>query len=202
MSYTPDSNAQAALDSKARGAHWLIEAQFSSGTGRYTTAPVNVDSPDGNTYIGLGHFLQVGDLSENAKPEPAQLTIKIAIVNKAMLAQLTGDQSIYRGKPIIIYAQFFTGNFAPTGMPIKRWVGQMNPIKVTREPPDEENGKTYGFIELPCTKKGMSNARRGQGMRMTHEQHILTYPDDLFFEYQQELAAKKPPWLTKEFQKV
>lgn len=202
MSYAPDAAAQAALDTKARGIHWLVTASFTTGVGRYSTAPIDVVSPDGNTYIGLSHFMFVEPVEEVSNPDTSQMVIRLAIVNKAMMASLTGDQSIYRGKMITLQAQFFDRNFAPVGQPIRRWQGVMNPIKIVREKADETSGRSTGYIELPCTRRGMQRARNNEGARMTHEQQQAAYPDDLFFEHMASLIEKPQPWLTIEFQKI
>ena len=201
MSYTPDIEAQVALDSKARGLHWLIDAHFSSGIGRYTTAPIDVVSPNGQTYIGLGQFIAVEPIEETADPDTSQMTVRLAIVNKAMLAFLTGDQSVYRGKTIVFHAQFFNRNFKPVSQPVRRWQGVMAPIKIQREKADDQSGRASGFIELPCVRRGMQRARNNEGLRMTHEQQILNHPGDLFFEHMSSMVEKPQPWLTIAFQK-
>jgi|GEM_PF-2331146 len=202
MSYDFDAAATAVLNSKARGAHWLIECDFTTGIGRFTTAPIDVVSPNGFTYLGLGKGIAVEDVKEAASPDTSTLNVQISIVNKTMLALLTGDQSIYRGRSIRFILQIFDGNFKPVGQPRKRWTGVMNPIRVNREKPDEANGNTFGYIELPCTRAGLSRARHRQGLRMTHEQHIQDHPGDLFFEHMTSLIEKPTPWISIAFQRI
>lgn len=201
MSYTPDSTAAAALASKARGMHWLFECYFTTGVQRYTTAPRTVNSPNGNTYTGLGSFISSEDLQETTQPDAGTINLRIGIVNKAMLALLVGDQSVYRGRPIIILAQFFDRNFKEAGQPIVRWTGVMNTAKVHREKPSEDNGMTHGYIEVPCLRHGFERSRMAQGIRMTHEQQIQSYPMDKFFSFMAAMIEKPQPWLTVAFQK-
>lgn len=201
MSVDFDSAGTALLATKVRGAHWLIQCDFTSGTQYFTTAPVNVDSPDGHTYLGLGKGIEVEDVTETSAPDTSTLNIRLSIVNKTMLGLLLGDQAVYRGKEIRLYLQLFDAGFAPVGQPRQRWTGVMNPIKVQREKPSAENGNTFGNIELPCTRSGMARVRMRQGMRMTHEQQQVDHPGDMFFEYMSSLVEKPAPWLTVAFQR-
>lgn len=201
MSFGFDGTATPVLNSKARGAHWLIECDFTTGIGRFTTAPVDVDSPNGSTYLGMGKFLQVEDVKEASAPDTSTLTVQIGIVNKAMLAQLTGSQAVYRGKAIRFYLQIFNAQFKPVGQPVLRWQGVMNPIKINRDKPDESNGQTFGYIEMPCQRTGLSRARHKKGLRMTHEQQQIAHPGDLFFEHMTSLIEKPTPWLSIAFQR-
>ncbi len=201
MSYSPDGATQAVLDGRARGFHWLVEADFTSGTGYYTTAPANIVSPNGHTYLGIGNYLRIESLDETSKPDTGTINIQVGIVNKAMLALLTGDQSVYRGRPIRIFAQFLTRTFAPQGQPVKRWTGVMDTATVHREKPNEE-GSTFGYIEVPCIRHGFERVRVQQGKRMTHEQQQLTFPGDRFFEFIPAMIEKPVPWLTVAFQRI
>lgn len=201
MSYDFDSSGSIALNSDARGIHWLVEADFTLGVGRYTTAPIDVPSPNGHTYIGLSHFMQIEEIEESANPDTSQFVVRLAIVNKAMLAYLTGDQSIYRGRSIRFLAQMFDKNFKPQGQPVERWHGYMNPIRIERDKADQESGVAESYIELPCVRRGMQRARNNQGLRMTHAQQQLKHPGDMFFEHMNELATSPPPWLTVTFLK-
>lgn len=201
MTYEFDATATSTIQSKARGAHWLVEADFTTGTGYFTTAPIDVVSPNGHTYVGLSHFMQIEELEESANPDTAQFMIRLAIVNKAMLAHLTGDQTIYRGRPIRFLLQIFDRNFAPKGQPVERWRGIMNPIRIERTKVDQEKGTTESYIELPCVRKGPHRARNNQGIRMTHAQQLKAHPGDLFFEHMNSMAASPPPWLTVAFLK-
>ncbi len=200
MSYSPDGPTQTVLDSRARGFHWLVEADFTSGTGYYTTAPINVVSPNGHTYLGLGNFLRLEDLDETSRPDTGTINIQIGIVNKAMMALLTGDQSVYRGKPIRIYAQFLTATFACQGQPIKRWSGVMDVASINRDKASED-GTVTGYIEVPCIRHGFERVRVQQGKLMTHEQQQLAFPGDLFFQFMPSMIEKPVPWLTVDFQK-
>ena len=201
MSYPIDGPTQAVLDGRARGFHWLVEADFTSGTGYYTTAPINIPALNGHTYLGIGNQLRIEDLDEPSKPDTGTINIQVGIVNKAMLALLTGDQSSYRGRAIRVYAQFLTKTFAVQGNPIKRWSGVMDVASVHREKASEDDGSSIGYIELPCIRHGFERVRVQQGKRMTHEQQQLTFAGDLFFQYMPTLIEKPMPWLTIGFQK-
>jgi hypothetical protein len=201
MSFDPDSGTQAILEGNARGMHWLVECDFSTGTVYYTTSSIDCVSPNGHTYTGLGSYLHVEDVQETSKPDTGTINLRLGIVNKAMLAFLSGDQSVYRGRDIRMRAQFFNGNFKPIGQPILRWSGAMDTAKVIRDKPNASNGQTYGYIEIPCLRHGFERARNRKGMRMTHERQQLLHPGDLFFQHMKGLVETPSPWLTIAFQK-
>lgn len=202
MSYDPDVNAAAVMNSYARGAHWLIELYFTTGTLYYTTAPVTIDSPNGHSYIGTNGNVWIEQVQENVSSSIDTINISAGIADKSLLAALTTSIETYRNRLVRLHLQFLNEKFAPIGMPVHRWTGIMNPIKVIREKPDESNGNTFGRIELPCQRIGMAKSRSRLGLRVTHEQQIKKYPGDLGLEYIKPLVLNPPPWLTVSFQKV
>lgn len=202
MSIDFDSAATAVLNSTARGGHWLVEADFTTGTYYATTAPINVVSPNGNTYTGMGNYLQIEEVKETSHADTETLNIRLGIVNKAIFALLTGDQGVYRGRDIRLYMQIFNDKFKPVGQPKMRWAGVMNPIKIEREKPSADNGQAHGSIELPCIRHGLQRSRHHKGIRMTHPQHLRNYPGDLFFQHMEGLIKEPAPWLSIAFQKI
>jgi hypothetical protein len=204
MSYEPDGPASAALTGFARGAHWLMDFHFTTGTLYYTTAPVDVLSPNGHTYIGTNGAIWIEDVKESPNNSTDSINIKAGIVETALMAMLSNGDSVntYRNRVVLLHLQVLDEKFKPVGQPIHRWSGMMNPIRITRQKPDESNGNTIGQIELPCQRIGMARSRNRLGLRVVHEQQIVRYPGDLGLEYLKPLVANPPPWLTIAFQRI
>lgn len=204
MSYEPDVAAAAALNEFARGVHWLIDLHFATGTLYYTTAPVDVVSPNGHTYIGTNGAIQIEDVQESPNNSTASINIKAGVVDTTLMALLSnGDGvNVYRNRIVLLHLQVLTETFKPAGQPIHRWTGVMNPIRISRQKPDEANGNTVAQIELPCQRIGMARSRSRLGLRVVHEQQIVQYPGDLGLEYLKPLVSKPPPWLSIAFQKI
>lgn len=193
---TLDGAATAQLSQPAYGIHWLIEADFTTGMQRVTTAPINITS-GGNTYTGLGNQVSVSDVSENSDVSAAKVTIGITLADPALASLFMGNISSYRGRAARLYLQVFNEKFVPTGAKVLRWAGYMNPVEIK---PGREG--QAGRVEIPCTRAGMNRFRNFRGLRMTHEQHIKRFPGDLGLQYMPDLISKPALWLSKRFQEI
>jgi hypothetical protein len=181
------------------GVAWLAEMQFSASTLRLCTAPTNLVS-GGFTWTGVGNLGAVGAVNESADTTTEQLTLKLSVVDQALLSSLIADPASYRGRKVKLYLQLLTENWVVSGGPILRWSGVMNKVKVQRE--FSENQASSGSIELDCMRRGMDRARNYEGARMTLQQQQVLYPGDTGLRYMRELIAKPQVWLSKEFQRI
>jgi hypothetical protein len=195
-----DSAASAQIVSPARGLHWLIELDFTTGTLYITTAPIS-QTIDGNTYIGMGGGVTVGDVGESEDASAAKLPLSFPVVNQAMLAACTGSVEIYRGRRVRLYAQVFDEAFRRVGAKVARWSGYMDKVQVPRKR-TQGGGVTGGRIELVCSRAGMARARNVQGLRLSDAQQKQRFPGDKGFEYIQTLIEQPTQWLSKRFQAV
>lgn len=202
MALTLDGTTQSQINQAVLGVHWLIEADFTGGTVRLTTAPIDVTS-GGSTYTGLGQLMTVSDVSESGDVAATKVTIGFSIANtsgSSGMNNLLGSIETYRGKAVRLYLQVFDERFVPVGTKTLRWSGYMNPISVK---PQRNNDGTMGAeVEMPCSRAGMNRFRNFQGLRLTHEQHIVRFPGDLGLQYMAELIQKPTVWLSKRFQEV
>ena len=193
---------QAQLASRVRGAQWLVDLEFTGGTIRLTTNPLDI-AYGGNTYKGLSTLLQVSSVSESEDAAAEKVTLSIPVVNQAMLAATLGNVESYRGRRVRLYLQLIDESFQPiTGAVRERWRGYMEPVRITRKRSDPTGGESSGRIELPCSRAGMARARNYTGLRLTDAQHRQRYPGDRGLEYMQELIEKPTQWLSKRFQEI
>jgi len=182
------------------GAHWLIEMQFTTGTVRRTTAPIDVVAL-GNTWAGTGGALEVGDMTESASGSTDKLQISLNIVDTAMIAASMGSVETYRGRPVLLYLQLLNEAFVPVGTPKLRWRGYMEPVQIERSArPPGEDGQSSGRIVLPCSRAGLARSRNATGLRLTYAQQVARYSDDLGLRYVRQLIEKPALWLSKRFQ--
>jgi hypothetical protein len=201
MSLTLDGNASARIAAAVRGVAWLVELDFTGGTLRYTTAPVDVTRTDiAYTYTGFGSLAEVSVVSESENTATTELVLSFALVNTAMLAATLGNLDTYRGRSVRLYLQLFDEAYQPVGAPVRRWTGTMQPVRVNRTASDPGGGPSTGRIELPCTRAGMARARAVQGLRLSNAQQQQRYSGDYGLQYVQTLIEKPSLWLSKRFQ--
>jgi hypothetical protein len=180
---------------------WLVVLEFTTGTLRFTTAPVSL-VVDGNTYTGLGALASVSAVSESENSDAAKLTLGFSIVSLGMLGATLGNVEAYRGQPAHLYLQLFDEAFQPAGAHVKRWSGTMDRVVVNRTPSDKEGGASMGTLELQCSRYGMARSRNAPGLRLNHAQQQMAYPGDMGLEYVAKLIEQPALWLTKAFQRV
>jgi hypothetical protein len=196
-----DAAATAVITSDARGAHWLLEFDFASGTARYTTYPLSL-VVNGNTYTGLGHVLDVSDVSETEEPGGDELTLAMTLTaTTSLLSALVGSAEDYRGRAIRLYLQLTDATGQPVGAPVHRWTGRMEPARVKWTPSKPDQGP-QAHIEMPCVRGGASRRRRHDGLRLSHTQQQARFPGDMGLEYLHDLAEKPVVWLSKRFQEI
>ena len=201
MTITLDGPATAALTASARGAQWLVEADFTTGTVYYTTNAVSL-TVGGHTYTGLGNMADVTGVTESEDTSVQKITLGFSVANPAILAATLGNVERYRWRPVRLYLQLIDTTYQPVGAPVLRFSGYMEPIKVTRQAAPPEGGPRTARLEMPCSKAGMSRARKAQGLRLTHAQQIARFPGDLGLQYMQELVEKPAVWLSRAFQNI
>ena len=199
MSLTLDGTASSRITASVRGVAWLVELFFTSGTIRYTTAPLSL-TIGGNVYSGLGTFAQVSNLSESENATADQITLGFT-VETSLLALTLGNVENYRGKAAKLYLQLFDEAFQPAGAPVLRWSGVMDKVQVSRTSSDPSGGSSSGRIEMQCSRAGMARARNADGLRLSHVQQLQRFPGDNGLQYVQTLIEQPSLWLSKRFQK-
>lgn len=192
-----DANAVARLEARGKGLVYLVDMDFRTASVYFNTSSEPV-AANGRTYIGAGSLVDFPGMKESEDSSNAKLVISISLVNQAMKAATIGDAGEYRLRPLRVYLQMMDEKFLPDGAPILRWRGYMDKIKVEKA---KEGSSMTGRIRMECVKPGLARARRYEGLRLTHQQHVIDNPTDRGLEYMQELINTPAPWLTVEFQK-
>lgn len=200
MSLTLDASAQAAIIASARGAHWLVELDFTGGTVRYTTNALSL-TISGNTYTGLGNMADVVGLTESENTTVQKITLGFSIADKAVLAATIGNVESYRWRPMRVYLQLMDATFQPVGAPVQRFAGYMEAVSVKWERADPAGGPRKARLEMPCSRAGTARARHAQGLRLTHAQQLERFPGDMGLQYLQDLVERPALWQSVNFQR-
>lgn len=174
------------------GVAWLAELAFTTGTVRYTTAPVSITS-GGYTWLGLGALGTVSGVTESEEVQADAITLGLSIVDTALIAASLGNVESYRGRAVRLYLQMLSPEFVAVGSPVSRWSGLMDRVEIKR-------GEGGGTIELRCSRSGIARMRNAQGLRLTHEQQLARYATDTGLRYVRTLIEKPSLWLSKRFQ--
>lgn len=201
MSITLDANAAARIVNSVRGAVWLVEMFFTSGTIRFTNSPINL-TINSVLYTAYGNLVSVSALNESESNSSEKLTLSFSVVDQAMLALCLGNVDSYRGKSIRLYMQLMDDRFQPEGAPIRRWSGYMDKVQVQRSSPGSSGGASMGSIDMQCSRAGMARARNFRGLRLTNTQQQQRFPGDRGLEYLQNLIEQPARWLSKRFQEI
>lgn len=194
---TLDSSAQTQIDANVRGVQWLVALDFASGMVRYTTNAVDITS-GGYTWQGFGSLVGVDGVRESEDGATGDVTLSLSLVSTAMLAAAIGNVENYRNRSARLSLQLIGPSFQPVGAPVARWAGYMNKVRIKRS--TSKDGGSSGSIQMVCSRAGAKRSRAATGLRHTHAQHILRFPGDNGFEYQQTLIEKPAVWLSKQFQ--
>lgn len=192
-----DVTTDAAFSEPVKGVVYLVEMDFKAATIRFNSSAEDV-TVDGNLYIGRGQLVDFPTLTETEATGGSKMTFNISLVSGEMKAATIGDSTQFRMRPIRVYLQLMDDKFRPKGSKILRWRGHMDKISI--ESSKKEDGM-HGRIRLQCLRPGISRLRRFEGLRVTHQQHILANPTDRGLEYLQALVNTPIPWLSVEFQK-
>jgi hypothetical protein len=196
---TFDSNQNALVAGEVRGATYLMDFEFASGTQYFSTFTTPIPA-NGHTYTAIGSLVSISPLRESETLSMEKMTFSLSIVDTAMLGYVIGDASEYRNRAVRLYLQLLGSGWEPLYTPVLRWSGVMDTVKVNRKA--NKDGNSLGNIELVCQRSGLARFRKGIGLRMSHEQQQLDYPGDMGLEYTEQIVANPPPWLTKKFQEV
>lgn len=187
------------INATVRGVTLLVDLEFASGTIYATTFSVPIVA-NGETYTALGNVMSVSDFRESEVLTTDKLSIKLSLVNTAMLAYVIGPASEYRNRSVRIYAQLVNDAYLPVEAPILRWAGYMDKVRVTRRTSKTESSS--GEVELICQRAGLSRFRNVLGFRMSHAQQQLDFPGDMGLEYTEQLVTNPPIWMSKRFQEI
>lgn len=146
----------------------------------------------GQDWIGLGQIGSISEIKSSDSADPNAVSLNINIANLTFLTIGVGEVEEYRGRPVSIYMCPLDAEYNLIDTPVKTWGGSMDVLALTA---DTENSG----ITMRC-EPSAKRLRRRSPLRANHAQQQARYPQDLGFEYLQDLIANPRVWLTKEAQ--
>lgn len=194
---TWDSTQNTLLSSGEYAPIWMVELDFSSGT-FYACTWNDTITYGGHDYLGWGNLLVVSSLKEKMGVALDDVELRIPCFTETIALTLGGVEG-YRGRPARLYLALIDKTFQMVGAPKLRFTGEMQPVKIQREPSSE--GSSRGSVTMSLTRAGMGRSRRVEGSRLTDAQQRTKYPGDTGLRYLRSLINNPTLWLSKEFQK-
>jgi hypothetical protein len=191
---TLGGSESARLLSDVRGVAWMVDLAFTTGTLRYTTAPMDLTDGSG-TYTALGGLASVSQVTESSNTGHDKVSLSLSVADSAFLALALGSVDTYRNKRATIYLAVYDDAFQIVGVKIPRWIGIMDKVVIKRK----ESG---GTVELECSRFGMPKARTREGLRLTFAQQYKNFPGDTGLRYVAKLIEEPSLWLSKRFQET
>jgi hypothetical protein len=171
----------------------LVELQLRSGTARYTNWPLNVEA-FGQTWQGVGNLGSIGSLHESEDGAEEKLSLTLSPVDLGTRALALGDPGDYQDRPVRVWvALVSTDTFQIVGVPVLRFSGVMDQLKLQRE----ENS---GTITLDCRTASYDVRSNPAALRMNHVQHQARHPGERGFEYLTSLIGNPAVWMSKNLQ--
>lgn len=184
----------ARINSSVRGVAWAVDLAFTSGAVKVTTAPMDLIDGSG-TYIALGGFAGISQISESENAGHDKLTLSLSVTNSSFLALALGSVSSYRNKRVTLHLALYDETFQIVGVKITRWIGIMDTVSIQRN-------ADGGTVAMECSRSGMPKARNREGLRLTFAQQEKKYPGDTGLRYVTKLIQEPTVWLSKRFQEV
>lgn len=183
------------LASSNAPALWLIEAQFASGTMRFSNWNHNL-SWQGHTWLGLSVVVGFGKVVETEEIAWPAMEISLNLANPAMLALARGPASEYRRRELLAYLCVLDDELRVIDEPDEPyWAGLMDQMRL-----NTGDGKSAASVVLRCERPGRDN-RYALGLRLNDAQHQARYPGDTGLSRMEQLVGKEVPWLSVKFQR-
>lgn len=198
---TFDATALARAAASVRGACYLVEIDFASGTQRATNYSTDLTS-GGNTYTRLGTNLQISALTESEDAAGQKIEISVSVADTSKLAMAVGPASEYRKKAVRIYLQLLDEVGNPAGAAVKRFAGYIDAVSIERKQPNKKGDAENlgGTIKIRCSRAGQARSRHADGLRLTHAQQQVAYAGDNGYDGVATLVEKPTLWLSRRFQ--
>lgn len=165
---------------------FLLEASFDSGTlylwnGNYTL------SFGGNDYLGAGHLLAIGNVTDASDGQATNFTAQLSGIPSEMVALALAEN--YQGREVKLYF----ASLNDSGQVIDSFTqfnGLMDIMTI------EEEAKT-ATIGISCESEFI-RMLKPKIRRLTSEDQKRRYPNDKFFDYVPSLANKTFEWGRKQ----
>lgn len=181
--------AAAALTDAASQPHvpYIIfgDLDFLSGHVRVNTSDRNIEF-GGNTYLGGGQLVGIGEVVESAALQPEKISLTLAGVDNSLITTVLGES--YHGRGAVLYVCYLGSDGALVGTPEMLWEGRMDTMGIS-------TGERGSEIELTCESR-LVLWNESNELLYTHEhQGLLTaLMIDRFFDRVTEIVDKIVKW--------
>ncbi len=161
---------------------YAVEMMFDTAPVRFWTGIGN-RTLEGNTYIGAGSLITIGDLEEVGDLSAKSVTITLSGLTQEIVALALVEPYQRRLCRIMLGA-------VGSSDVIEMFSGKMNTMTIE----DAPEGATVNLtLESRLVELGRARPRR-----YNHESHIARYPGDMFFSYVADLQDRQIPWGRKQ----
>jgi hypothetical protein len=157
---------------------YAIEMLFDTAPVRFWTG-LGDRAIDGETYIGAGTLLEIGDIEEIGDLSAKSATITLSALSSEVVALALVEPYQRRVCRIML------GAIGATDV-IEMFSGRMNTMTIEDAPDGASVSLT---LESRLVELGRAKVRR-----YNHESHIARYPGDLFFSYVADLQDRQVVW--------
>lgn len=180
-----DSTTQTQTSTNDIRIGFLLEITFKSQTSYLSTLPYNL-SWNGQTWLGLGSFGQIGEVTEGVDVEAYGTTVSLSGIDVTLLGESLSD--IKLGAPALLYLMFFDGAGNILGTPTIVFGGQV-------DKPSIVGGPDTVTITLNLETE-MINLQRSQMRRLTSADQKIDFPNDISFDWVPQLNFLALKWGT------
>lgn len=181
---------QAELEKAVTRTAYFISFEFAGNTSRICSADRTL-TWGGFDWLGFGQVLNISTFEESEGAQARSLTFTIG-AQAAWLALAVGPVEEYRGHPVRVFMCPLDTGFNLIGTPALAWRGIMDTCVVGVD--GDEGGVT-----LKCETSAYG-LKRQPIFRVNAAQHKATYPNELGFDYLNDLLSNPQLWLSKKFQ--
>lgn len=159
----------------------LVELAFDAPTGTIylTSAPCSV-AWGGQTYLGLGGLLGVGDVTETVELVQQSVSVSLTGVDQTYIALLLTED--YLDRPLRIYRGFIDDAGAVVVDPCLMFEGGMDNPVIEEDP---SSGTCVVGLEAVSAQVGKG---RLPGRHTNHEEQQFYFPGDKAFEFVSAIA--------------
>jgi len=156
----------------------LYEVGFASGTAYYWDGFGDL-AAYGHTWLGRGQLVSRSDIPSGIDDEAGSLTLSLSGVDDAIVAAVRASETEFRGRPIIVWGQFFDEALqipVSGGSRFQLFNGTMDVPTYGGQGPGERS------VVIPC--EGEWADRNGSKFEFfSHGSQLARFPGDLGLEY-------------------
>ena len=162
----------------------FAKLEFASST-IYAHDSIGTFTWGGQNWLGVGDFGSASGVEEGTDIAPYRMTLTLSGLDPTISNIGTAGTEDYYLRPATIYMGFLDEDEALIEDPDQIWSGKMDVMTIT-------SGETDS-ISLTC-ESDLAKVQRSPDLKYTHIQQLRRNPNDLFFEYLQDIEGVKILW--------